>query len=759
MAENNWFDKAWDCIEAEDYAQAKEYFEKAAEEGVVEAYCELGNLYFAGNGVDKDYKRAFELYQKGAKAGDPNSLHNLGMCYFWGQGTETDLQKAAFYNEKAAKAGVVKSMFDMGLNYERGYGVSQNIEKALFWFEKAAEEDFPMAFVELGNLYFVGELVEKDLEKSFNYYKRGAELNNPTSKLQLSEFYEEGIIVEKDLEKAKSLCQEAYDYYYEKAIVEDDGEAQFRLGIIYFYGMPLIDIDKDYTQSAEWFEKSAKNGYDHAQNNLGIMYTHGIGVAQNYEKAFYWYSQAAERMCQEAIGNVANCYYLGRGVVQDYDKAAEYHTKAANLGYANSQEVLGGMYMDGKGVEQNFTQAAYWLKQSCDNGEMTAFGPLGDCYRKGLGVDKDEKKSFELYQKGTEMRDLRSKVSMAECLIEGWGVKCDIQQATQLLEAICNDEVEYRDNLVTMTSREDEFGHIFMQNPLDEVNLPYYAKAYYLLGILTYAGKGSGKPNASTALALLRMADRLGYENKDHPEQTARELIDKIEGESQETTGVNDSYIEIRDLGKRGKMGRFDIYVHHADGTESNVRFGTDRRKFCYLLMLLLISNKDSVQGMMARFFCYGRERLVSLARISLLADEEGPEKWIEKFIYNETISKDEDGKKYWTYEYANWMYSNEMRKASELFEEVCNDDEQELYKTRSTGGRDSITTIAVSPEQIVIPDSLALYTKGLPTRDFMLKYKSVSRRPQDFSMAKKLNPNKYEEWDEEYGSADQLSE
>jgi hypothetical protein len=40
-----------------------------------------------------------------------------------------------------------------------------------------------------------------------------------------------------------------------------------------------------------------------------------------------------------------------------------------------------------------------------------------------------------------------------------------------------------------------------------------------------------------------------------------------------------------------------------------------------------------------------------------------------------------------------------------------------------------------------------------------MLKYKSVSRRPQDFSMAKKLNPNKYEEWDEEYGSADQLSE
>ena len=759
MAENEWFEKAWECMDNEDYAQAKEYFERAAKEGVAEAYCDLGNLYFAGNGVAQDYKQAFEMYLKGAKAGDPDCMDNLGMCYFWGHGTETDLQKAAFYNEKAAKAGIVRAMFDMGLNYERGYGVSQNIEKALFWLEKAAEENYPTALVELGDLYFVGELVEKDLEKSFSYYQRGAETGDIFSKLMLSTFYSKGLVVEKDLDKAKALDQEAYDTYYELAVTEDDRDAQFRLGNFYYYGLPLIGLDIDYSQAAEWYEKAAKNGLDHAQNNLANMYAYGVGVAQNYEKAFYWYSQAAERMNQEAMSNMANCYYLGRGVEQDYGKAAEFHTKAAHLGYANSQEVLGEMYMEGKGVEQNFTQAAHWLKESCENGERSAYGPFGDCYRKGLGVDKDEKMAFELYQKGAEMGDLRSKVSMAESLIEGWGVKCDYKRANDILEAVCNDEEEYRENLVTMVSHEDESGRVFIENPLDEENLPHYAKAYYLLGILAYAGKGTEKSNPSTALALLRMADRLGYEDKEHPEQTARELINKIEGESQETTGVNDSYIEIRDLGKRGKMGRFDIYVHHADGTESNVRFGTDRRKFCYLLLLLLISNKDSVQGLMARFFCYGRERLVSLARISLLADEEGPEKWIEKFIYNEVVEKDDDGKKHWTYEYANWMYSNELRKASDYFKEVCSDEELELYKTRSTGGRDSITSIAVSPEQIVIPDSLALYTKGLPTRDFMLKYKSVSRRSQDYSMAKKLNPNKYEEWDEETGPIDLLSE
>ena len=353
------------------------------------------------------------------------------------------------------------------------------------------------------------------------------------------------------------------------------------------------------------------------------------------------------------------------------------------------------------------------------------------------------------------MGDLRSKVSMAECLIEGWGTKCDDKQAAQILEAVCNDEEEYRENLVTMITHEDESGRIFIEDPLDEENLPHYAKAYYLLGTLTYAGKGPDGTDAPKALALLRMAERLGYNDEDHKGTSVSDLINKIEDEAEVTGGTNNSYIEIRDLGHRGKMGRYDIYVHHADGTESNVRFGTDRRKFCYLLLLLLVSNKDSVQGLMARFFCYGRDRLVSLAKLSLLADEEGPDKWVEKFIYSDEF---DDEKKEWRYVYANWMYSNEVRKASEFFSEVCSDEELELYKIRSTGGRNSITSIAVKPEKIVVPESLVKYTKDLPTREFMLNYKQVMRRSGKIELAKRLYAKYYENWNDG-GSSDQLSE
>ena len=105
MAKNNWSEKAWECLKKEDFVQAKTYFEKAAEEGDIEAYCFLGDLYYWGDGVEQDYEKAFDMYMKGYKAGDTDCATNLGTCYYWGLGVEADLHKAAFYKEKAAEAG------------------------------------------------------------------------------------------------------------------------------------------------------------------------------------------------------------------------------------------------------------------------------------------------------------------------------------------------------------------------------------------------------------------------------------------------------------------------------------------------------------------------------------------------------------------------------------------------------------------------------------------------------------------------------
>ena len=709
---------------------------------------ELGCQYFYGEEVEQDYKRAFEYFKKGADEGDPDCYDSLAMCYFWGYGVETNLEKSAYYNEKAAKMGVVNSMFDTALNYERGYGVGQDIEKAIYWLKRAAEKKHALAFTELGDLYFCGRYVEKDLAKAFHYYEEGCKFGDGLAKLQLADFYEKGVLISQDHEKARQLYQEAYDYYYEDATVNDNWEGQLRMGNFYFSGLPLLQISPNYSQAAEWYLKAAKKGSDHAQTNLGLMYNFGLGVAQNYEQAFYWYSQAAIRSDIIALSNLGNLYYLGRGITQDYAQAASYHARAAHLGHPNSQEVLGEMYMEGHGVELNYKQAVYWFKESCKNSERSAYAKLGHCYRHGLGVDKDLDKAFELYQKGADMGDLDSKVSLAHCLIEGWGTSIDTQRAITILEALCNSEEDYRENPVPAVTFHDAQEHMYLEDPLDELYLEHYAKAYYLLAVLKYAESNDKKKGLAEAVSLLRAADRLGYEDKDNPKQTAGKLLQKLEKEQERLSDNQKSSIEIRDVKNSGIMGRYDIFVHHVDGTESKLRFKTDRCKFAYLLALLFASNKDSIGGLMARYFDYARERLESLAKITGLYDEHGAGPWIDKFIYKEVLDVSKDGSKHWSYEYPSGWYSNAIGQSTDFFGESCTDEELESYRVRMTGGKNSIAFVTVDPQQIIIPDSLKRYAEDLPTREFLLQYKYDKRRSIDYNKAK-LMTNKRESWND----------
>jgi len=696
---------------------------------------------------------AIQELENAAKQGDIDACRELGILYYEGNEVAVDLEKSAYYFSKAAKAGDCHSMYCMGLNYIGGTGVPQDAEKGFYWFEEAAKKGDSYAMFELASHYYTGDVVKQDYAKALDYYEQAAQHGNIYAMINAAKLYENGHSGEKDIEKARVFFQEGYKKLEEWAIEEDDDLAQEWLGELYYAGCPLIDVKIDYPQAVVWFEKAAKAGNISALINLGLCYRYGIGTIVDMGKAIELNEKAAAKNETKAMCNLASIYSMGEGVEKDEKKAVELWAKAANLGDPIGQSCLGEMYMLGKGVTQNYTQAAYWSRKAHEGGADGATDNLAILYQKGLGVEKDEKKAFSLYSEAAERNNLHSRVSMAECYIEGLGTKQDLNKAYKILESICNEEEEMREESVTYIFNE---GSVY--NPFNYQDVEFYAKAYYLLGTLIYAGKGPDGKDASKSLALLRMAERLGFKDDELKGASVSDLISKIEDEAETTGETNESYIEIRDLGHRGKMGRYDIYVHHADGTESIVRFGTDRRKFCYLLLLLLVSNKDSVQGLMARFFCYGRDRLVSLANISLLNDEEGPDKWIEKFIYSEVPMKDEYGNIGYSYEYANWMYSNEVRKASEFFGEVCSNDELEQYKIRSTGGRNSITTIAVKPEQIVVPESLVKYTKDLPTRDFMLNYKQVMRRSGKIELAKRLYAKYYENWNDG-GSSDQLSE
>lgn len=51
----------------------------------------------------------------------------------------------------------------------------------------------------------------------------------------------------------------------------------------------------NYTEAVNCYRKAAEQGDATAQNNLGVMYTNGLGVGQDYAQAVEWYRKAAEQ--------------------------------------------------------------------------------------------------------------------------------------------------------------------------------------------------------------------------------------------------------------------------------------------------------------------------------------------------------------------------------------------------------------------------------------------------------------------------------
>jgi TPR repeat protein len=124
----------------QDNAKAREWYEKAANKGSVEAMVSLGVLYANGQGVAQDLAKAREWYEKAADKGSADAQYNLGNLYDDGHGVAQDFAKAREWYEKAADKGNVEAMFTLGLHYDYGQGVAQDFAKAREWYEKAADK-------------------------------------------------------------------------------------------------------------------------------------------------------------------------------------------------------------------------------------------------------------------------------------------------------------------------------------------------------------------------------------------------------------------------------------------------------------------------------------------------------------------------------------------------------------------------------------------------------------------------------------------
>ena len=88
------FERAATAHRQGDYQTAARLWRPLAEQGLVNAQFNLGQMYRAGDGGAQDYAEAHKWYRKAAVQGDKESQFHLGSMYLNGEGVAKDEKEA-----------------------------------------------------------------------------------------------------------------------------------------------------------------------------------------------------------------------------------------------------------------------------------------------------------------------------------------------------------------------------------------------------------------------------------------------------------------------------------------------------------------------------------------------------------------------------------------------------------------------------------------------------------------------------------------
>jgi len=299
---------------------------KAAEQGDAEAQCNLGKMYYNGQGVRKNDAEALKWWRKAAEQGNAEAQADLGMMYYNGDGVPVDAAEAAKWFREAAEQRHAGAQGTLGLMYAKGDGVPQDAAEAVKRYRKAAEQGHVLSQCSLGAIYFSGKGVPEDAAEALKWYRKAAE---------------QGYVV-----------------------------AQFSLGAIYFSGK---GVPEDYAEAVKWLRKAAEQGLDKAQYSLGVMYANGKGVPQDDAEAAKWYRKAAEQGHRDAQGALDMMYEGGTVGMDNISKEKVGHLTKSTFGQKKRMPSL----------EEQCIETVYcFLQPGLEDNHWQAFG-FKKCPRRG----------------------------------------------------------------------------------------------------------------------------------------------------------------------------------------------------------------------------------------------------------------------------------------------------------------------------------------------------------------------------------------
>ncbi|CAG7720642.1 unnamed protein product, partial [Allacma fusca] len=159
-----------------------------AEQGVIEAYVDLGIAYLHPDekGVEPDVEKGIHWIEKSANAGVAHGLFCLGRLYENGLGKPQNHCKAMELNLEASQKGHGGASYNIGFSYLNGIGICKDEERTKQYFTLAAIREMPCAMDHLAWMY----LKEGHIGLALSWYNQAVEYGNVDAILEKTKFTE-----------------------------------------------------------------------------------------------------------------------------------------------------------------------------------------------------------------------------------------------------------------------------------------------------------------------------------------------------------------------------------------------------------------------------------------------------------------------------------------------------------------------------------------------------------------------------------------
>ncbi|TCK03003.1 tetratricopeptide repeat protein [Marinobacterium mangrovicola] len=150
---------------------------------------------------------------------------------------------------------------------------------------------------------------------------------------------------------------------------QGDADAQYQMGLRFTNG---ADVLQDYTMGLRYFTDAAEQGHSNAQYMLGMAYYLGRGTHVDYEEARHWLKPAAQQHHREAMHYLGEIYFNGYGTDRAPAWGVQWSGQAAERGYPEAQYLLGVSYLSGLGSPRNKNLGMMWLSSASKLGSLRA---------------------------------------------------------------------------------------------------------------------------------------------------------------------------------------------------------------------------------------------------------------------------------------------------------------------------------------------------------------------------------------------------